>query len=244
MKNGYMCVAAHTAADFADPKMAIGLVDRSGELLYDITWYDRSSKTLWFKHGPSQVADPSRQLYVTSTSSGQFSLVGSYIKLNGLKFKYLGYLHQQLVPRGCIISHCEIKHASGGICGGGIHNTYSSVFVDKIGDHLSWIGGHYDSFFLDHCFYFNGKSCLIQDCFFGRSCKGGAIQNYPDGVAGNVFDGNVLYNCYGGSIFMGTAKNSWVNNIHINKIGSIGPYIRRRASASTTTTSRRRILSF
>ena len=39
-------------------------------------------------------------------------MAGSYLKLNGLKFKYLCYLHQQDNPTGCDINNCEIKHAS------------------------------------------------------------------------------------------------------------------------------------
>ena len=118
VKGGYMCAAMHAAADFAHPQAAPGLplTDDSGNLMYDITWYDRSTKTLWFKPGPSRVTDPSRQLYVTSTSSGQFSMAGSYLKLNGLKFKYLYYFHQQDNPTGCDIHNCEIKHAYHGLC--------------------------------------------------------------------------------------------------------------------------------
>ena len=102
VKGGYLCAPMNAATDFARPQSAPGLplTDGSGKLTYDITWYDRSTKTLWFKPGPSHVTDPSRQLYVTSSSSGQFSLAGSYVKLNGLKFEYLCSLHQQLQPDG------------------------------------------------------------------------------------------------------------------------------------------------
>jgi hypothetical protein len=113
-----MCVTMNAAAHFARPQAAPGLplTDKDGKLLYDITWYDRSANTLWFKPGPSGFTDPSSQLYVTSVSSGQFSLgESSYLKLNGLKFKYLYYVHQYDNPTGVDVSNCEIKHAYHGI---------------------------------------------------------------------------------------------------------------------------------
>ena len=114
VKGGYMCAPMNAAADFARPQAAAGLplTDKQrqpGRMTSRGT--TESTKTLWFKPGPSRVTDPSRQLYVTSTSSGQFSLAGSYLKLNGLKFKYLYYFHQQDNPTGCDINNCEIKHA-------------------------------------------------------------------------------------------------------------------------------------
>ena len=78
--------------------------------------------------------------------------------------------------------------------------------------------------YLAHCFYFNGSRCVVSNCFFGRSNKGGPIQNYPDGVTENLFDSNVLYNCDGGSIFMGSGKNYITNNISLQKTYGIGPY--------------------
>ena len=51
--------------------------------------------------------------------------------------------------------------------------------------------------------------------FFRCSNKGGPIHNYPDGISENSFDGNVLYNCEGGSIFMGNGKDSITNNISL-----------------------------
>ena len=227
VKGGYWCAPMNAAADFAHPQAAPGLrlTDDSGNLNYDITWYDRSAKTLWFKPGPSRVTNPSSQLYVTSTAGGQFSMTGSYLKLNGLKFKYLYYFHQQDNPVGCHIHNCEIKHAYHGLCGGGKRCTYSSLFVDKVGDWLTWRYGRYDRGYLSHCFYFNGTRCVVSNCFFGRSNKGGPIQNYPYGVSENVFDSNALYNSDGGSIFMGTGKNYITNNISLQKTGGIGPYI-------------------
>jgi hypothetical protein len=227
IKDGYMCAAMHSAADFARPQAAAGLplTDRGGKLRYDVTWYDRGTKTLWFKPGPSGVTAPSRQLYVTSPSSGQFSVAGSYIKLSGLKFKYLFFFHQQNNPMDCDINNCEIKHAGGGICGGGTRCTYASLFIDKIGDWLVWRNGGYERGYLNHCFYFNGSRCVVANCFFGRSNHGGPIQNYPEGLAENVFDSNVLYHSDGGSIFMGNAKNYITNNISLQETGGIGPYI-------------------
>ena len=228
VKGGSMCVSMYTAADFAHPEAARGvrLADGKGNLAHDITWYDRSTKTLWFKPGPSRVTDPSRQLYVTGTTSGQFSLVGSYLRLNGLKFEYLFYLHQQDNPTGCDIQDCAIKHAGGGLIGGGTHCRYTSLFVDNIGDWLAWRNTEgYSRAFLSHCFYANGSHCTISNCFFGRSNRGGPIHNYPEGVAGNVFDGNVLYNCDGGSIFMGNSNNVIANNISLQKTYGLGPYI-------------------
>jgi hypothetical protein len=227
VKGGFMCAAMNAAADFAHPQAAPGirLTDANGSLAYDITWYDRGTKTLWFKPGPSRVNDPSSQLYVTSPSSGQFSLSGSYLTLNGLKIKYLYYFHQQDKPTGCEINNCEIKHAGGGIVGGGTRCTYTSLFIDKIGDWLTWRNGGYDRGYLAHCFYFNGSRCAISNCFFGRSNKGGPIQNYPYGEAENVFDANVLYHCDGGSIFMGNSKNYITNNISLQQSGGMGPYI-------------------
>jgi tetratricopeptide (TPR) repeat protein len=226
VKNGYMCAAMNAAADFAHPQSAPGLplTDKGGKLIYDITWYDQSTKTLWFKPGPSHVTDPSHQLYVTTSGSGQFSLAGSYLKLNGLKFKYLCYFHQQDNPTGCDIHNCEIKHAYHGICGGGTRCTYTSLLIDKIGDWLTWRDGKYDRGYLAHCFYFNGSRCVVSNCFFGRSNKGGPIQNYPYGTRENVFDGNVLYNSSGGSIFMGSSKNYITNNISLQKTFGINPY--------------------
>ena len=58
-----------------------------------------------------------------------------------------------------------------------------------------------------------------------RSNKGGPIQNYPDGVAENVFDGNVLYHSDGGSIFMGSGKNYVTNNISLQETYGMGPYV-------------------
>ena len=227
VKDGYMCVPMNAAADFAHPASASGLplTDKRGNLIYDITWFDRKTKTLWFKAGPSRVTDPGRQLYVTSSSSGQFSQAGSYLRFNGLKFKYLNYFHQQDNPTRCDIDNCEIKHASGGICGGGRRGTYTSLFIDKIGDWLTWRYGKYDRGYLEHCFYFNGSRCVISNCLFGRSNQGGPIQNYPDGISENVFDNNVLYHCDGGSIFMGSGKNYITNNISLQKTYGMGPYI-------------------
>ncbi len=121
VRGGYPFAVMNAAADFARPQAAAGLplTDKGGKLLYDITWFDRNTKTLWFKLGPSRVTDPNRQLYVTSTASGQFSLDGSYVKLNGLKFEYLYFFHQQPYLTGCAICNCAIKHACGGFCGGG-----------------------------------------------------------------------------------------------------------------------------
>ncbi len=227
VRGGYMCVAMNAAADFAHPQAAPGvrLADGNGNLAYDITWYDRNTKTLWFKPGPSRITDPSRQLYVTSTTSGQFSVDGSYLNLNGLKFEYLYLFHQQPNLTGCDMNDCEIKHAGGGICGGGARCTYTSLFIDKVGDWLSWRNGGYDRAYLSHCFYFNGSRCAISNCFFGRSNKGGPIQNYPYGVTENVFDSNVLYNSDGGSIFMGSSKNYITNNISLQKSYGMRPYI-------------------
>ena len=227
VKGGYPCAAMNASADFARPQAAPGvrLADGNGRLLYDITWFDRSAKTLWFKPGPSHVTDPSSQVYVTSSSSGQFSVAGSYINLRGLKFKYLFFLHQQDNPMGCEISNCQIKHAGQGIVGGGTRGTYASLLIDKVGDWVTWRNGAYDYGYLSHCFYFNGSSCLISNCFFGRSNKGGPIHNYPDGISENSFDGNVLYNCEGGSIFMGNGKNSITNNISLQKTAGMGPYV-------------------
>ena len=226
VKDGYMCAAMNAAADFALPQAAPGLplTDKGGNLIYDITWYDRSTMTLWFKPGRARVTDPSRQLYVTSTGSGQFSIGGSYLKLNGLKFKYLCYFHQQDNPTGCDIHNCQIKHADQGIIGGGTRCTYTSLLIDKVGDWLTWRDGRYDRGYLSHCFYFNGTRCVVSNCFFGRSNKGGAIQNYPYGVSENLFDSNVLYHSDGGSIFMGTSKNYITNNISLQKTGGIGPW--------------------
>jgi hypothetical protein len=216
----------NAAADFAHPQSARGapLTDQGGKLKYDITWYDRSTKTLWFKPGPSHVTDPSRQLYVTSGASGQFSMSGSYVKFNGLKLKYLCMFHQQDNPTGCDISNCEIKHAYHGICGSGKRCAFTSLLIDKVGDWLTWSDGSYDGNYLCQCFYFDGSRCVISNCFFGRSNKGGPIQNYPYGVVENVFDSNILYNSHGGSIFMGSGKNYVTNNISLQKTHGIGPY--------------------
>ena len=196
-----------------------------GKLLFDLTWYDRGTKTLWFKAGPSRVGDPGSQLYVTSSSSGQFSVSGSYLRIHGLKIKYLFYFHQQDNPTEQEITNCEIKHGGGGICGGGTRCTYTSLFIDKIGGWLTWRNGGYDRAYLAHCFYFNGRHCLVSNCFFGRTTMGGPIQNYPYGFTDNVFDGNVLYNSSGGSIFMGTGNNVIKNNISLQKTYGLGPYI-------------------
>jgi tetratricopeptide (TPR) repeat protein len=227
VKGGYACAPMHAAADFAYPQKAKGLPlsDENGNLIYDITWFDRDTKTLWFKAGRSHVTDPSSQLYVTSTSSGQFSIEGSYTTLRGLKFEYLNYFHQQGNPMRCDIDRCEIKHAGGGIVGGGRRCTYTSLFIDKIGDWLTWRNNRYDRGYLAHCFYFNGSRCLIANCFFGRSNKGGPIHNYPDGVKENLFDSNVLYYSDGGSIFMGSGKNYITNNISLQKVYGMSPYV-------------------
>ena len=42
---------------------------------------------------------------------------------------------------------------------------------------------------------------------------------------GNVFDGNVLYNSNGGSIFMGSGKNYITNNVSLQKAAGMGPYV-------------------
>ena len=227
VKGGYMCARMHAAEHFARPQAAPGipLTDKGGNLKFPITWYDRNMMTLWFKPGPSRVTDPSNQLYVTSGASGQFSLGGSsYLKFTGLKFKYLCYLHQYDYPTGCEIHNCEFKHAYHGICGSGKRCAYTSLLVDKLGDCVLWRDAYYDRAYLCHGFYFNGLRCVVSNCFFGRSNKGGPIQNWPHGVSENVFDGNVLYNSDGGSIFMGSGKNYITNNISLQKKAGIGPY--------------------
>ncbi len=229
VKGGYMCAPMHAADHFARPQAAPGipLTDQGGNLKFPITWYDRSTKTLWFKPGPSHVTDPSRQLYVTSGSSGQFSLgESSYLKLSGLKFKYLCYLHQYDYPTGCEIRNCEVKHAYQGICATGKRCAYSSLLIDRVGDWVMWRGDGYDRAYLAHCLYFNGSRCVVSNCFFGRSNKGGPLQNWPDGVTENLFDSNVLYNSDGPSIFMGSGKNYITNNISLQKKSGIGPYFR------------------
>ena len=227
VKGGHMCGSLYAAAHFARPQAAPGLppADKDGNLAYDVTWYDPSTKTLWFKSGPSRVTDPSRQLYVTSTSSGQFSTEASYLKLKDLKFKYLYYFHQQNTPAGCDIENCEIKHAGGGICGSAVRCTYTSLFIDKVGDWMTWVKDRYwTGGYTAHCFYFNGTRCFVSNCFFGRSNKGGPIQNYPEGVTENVFESNVLYNSCGRSIFMGSGKNYVTNNISLEKTYGMGPW--------------------
>jgi len=227
VKGGYMCARMNAPADFAHPQAAPGLplTDKGGNLMYDITWYDRNAKTLWFKPGPSRVTNPHSQLYVTSGAAGQFSQAGSFVRLNGLKFEYLCYFHQQDNPTGCDIHNCQIKHAYHGICGGGKRCAFTSLFVDKVGDWVTWRDGKYDRGYLAHGFYFGGTRCVIANCFFGRSNKGGPIQNYPIGVAENVFDSNVLYFSNGGSIFTGSSKNYVTNNISLQKSFGMGPYV-------------------
>ncbi len=226
VRDGYPCAPMNAAADFAHPEQAKGLplVNRDGRLIYDITWYDRETKALWFKPGPSRIADPSQQLYVTSSACGQFSITASHLKFDGLKFEYLLDIHQHDHPTDCDINNCQIKHALMGIVGGGERCTYTSLLVDKVGDWLTWRNGEYERGYLSHCLYMNGSRCVVSNCFFGRSNKGGAIQNYPDGTVDNLFDSNVLYHCDGGSIFMGTNRNYITNNISLQATYGFGPY--------------------
>jgi tetratricopeptide (TPR) repeat protein len=227
VKGGSVCASMHSAYDFARPQAAAGtrLTDNNGALAYDITWYDRGAKTLWFKPGPSHITDPSRELYVTSTSSSLFTLAASCVRLKGLKFGYLGAFSQQPGYTGCELDHCEIKHTAGGFCGSGTRCTYTSLFIDRVGDWLTWTTNGYVRAYQAHCFYFNGTRCIVANSFFGRSNKGGPIQNYPEGVTENLFDSNVLYNSDGGSIFMGKGRNYITNNVSLQKTAGFGPYV-------------------
>ena len=217
------CAAMHAATDFAHPQAAAGrpLTDKSGKLKYDITWYDREYQNALVKPGPSARHQPDRQLYVISTSCGQFSVAGSYVQIQRAEVRICPISTNKTTRR---LRHQQLRDQAcrGGICGGGRRCRYTSLFIDKVGDWLIWRNGGYDGA-ISHCFYFNGTRCVVANCFFGRSNKGGPIQNYPDGVTENLFDSNMLYHSDGGSIFMGTGRNYITNNISLQTGQGMGP---------------------
>jgi hypothetical protein len=217
-------VQANSQADFTS--LPSPLSDSSGNLLYNLSWYNSSTGTLWFR-SPT-ITDPTSQVAMAPTNS-QFSIdVGSNYQFKDIDFRYCGYFHQQSGDSGIhvntVIDGCTFKYMSSGIVGGAMNGTYTNNWIDDIGPALMWVNTSYATPNLAQGLYLNGSNCTVSGNIISRVDCGSAMQFYPYGLNYSMISDNVILDCPIGSASLMGSGWTFANNILIDA-NYTGPYV-------------------
>ena len=165
-------VSFDAASVFANPASVGGLCDTNAShtLLHDITWYDATNHTLYFKpkYGEA-ITDPDQQLHVVSSNTQNY--FDGYTTILDMTIQNAMFgVHFTNVQSSAVEGNRFIS-CNQGILFDGENSLIQNNYVDKTGVDYIWSTGAqaYMAWGLDHSFYVTGDNLTINGNFSGQS---------------------------------------------------------------------------
>jgi len=224
-----LAVPMGSLSDFLNPPSQFV---SGGVLTQDLSYYDVTSGTVYFRPSVPLVGDPYQTLRIVS-SNCQFYIAalgplqtGSYITVSGLTVQFAWDVQASHALGVAECDHLEfLDNTITNCCNQGLavcatNSVITGNFVDRVG------GQYHDDYspsWLEHCLYYSGHGMTtIEDNFFGRCYSGDSVTIHSDvePMESVWFDHNVVYNEWG--TVMNVADNAV--DIHVDHNVIISTY--------------------